>query len=221
MPVLLEIAVMFLLLEVHIWYFDRMGLVTLATRVFLIVLVIASWIFRKNTLHDLGILPENWRSHTSWTRMFVKDLFLITSLFFIFWLLVMCAGNYASPDLTIQKLLTGRFGRSVVFYYWGALAQQILMNGYFVNRLAAGMQNQKTAACATGVLFGLAHLPNPVLTPVTFIGGILSAYFFQRNKNVYVLALFHTLLAVTIKYALPHAWHHNLRVGPGFFSCCI
>lgn len=220
MPILLETAIMFLLLEIHIWYFDRMGVITFATRIFLILLVTASWLIRKDTLHNLGICPENWRSSASWMQMFTKDFFSIVNIFFVLWLLTMQISEYVLPDILFQKLLAKRFAMSVFLYYWGALAQQVFMNGYFVNRLASGFQNQKLTVFVTGILFGLVHLPNPVLTPVTFLGGMLSAYFFQRNKNVYLLALFHTLLAVTIKYFLPHAWHHNLRVGPGFFGCC-
>jgi membrane protease YdiL (CAAX protease family) len=132
----------------------------------------------------------------------------------------MQVSDYVLPDLIFGNLLAQRFALSVALYYWGALAQQVLMNGYFVNRLSYGLSHRTQVTFLTGILFSLVHLPNPVLTPMTFLGGMLSAYFFQRNKNVYLLALFHTILAVTIKYFLPHAWHHNLRVGPGFFGCC-
>jgi len=221
MPVLLEVAVMFLCLEIHIWYFDRMGTITLVTRLMLIFLVFASWKMRGNTLRDLGLVPENWRSLKSWSHMFMTDLLPIVNIFFLLWIIIMSISDYVLPDMLFQGVVAKRFITSILLYYWGALGQQILMNGYFVNRLTAGISHQKLNILCTGILFGLVHLPNPVLTPITALGGMLSAYFFQRNKNVYTLALFHTILAVSIKYFLPHAWHHNLRIGPGFFSCCM
>lgn len=119
---------------------------------------------------------------------------------------------FALPDLA------RRFAVSVLFYLGNALWQQILLNGYFYPRLnQAFCGNQEKAIIAVGALFALVHLPNPVLVPVTMLGGMLSAYFFQKTRNIYVLVIAHAILAVAVMYLLPESWHHHLRIGPGYF----
>ena len=104
-----------------------------------------------------------------------------------------------------------------------ALGQQLILNGYFADKIDLALQGRYSqnhsyleTALFTGLLFSLIHLPNPVLMPVTLIGGILSVYFFYRTQNIYLIAILHAALALSVKYSLPDSWHHNLRIGPGF-----
>jgi len=43
------------------------------------------------------------------------------------------------------------------------------------------------------------------------------AEIFARYRNIWVLALGQALVSTVIFVALPDAWHHRLRVGPGYW----
>src|SRR6267154_3026860 len=61
--------------------------------------------------------------------------------------------------------------KSWQYVIW-ALQQQFILQSIFFLRLEA-MMGSRRAVVATAFLFGLAHLPNPILTILSFFGGIL------------------------------------------------
>jgi hypothetical protein len=44
------------------------------------------------------------------------------------------------------------------------------------------------------------------------------AWLFGRNRNIIPLAVAQALIGSLAFWAFPVAWHHHLRVGPGYFS---
>jgi len=70
----------------------------------------------------------------------------------------------------------------------------------------------------TGLIFAACHWPNPVLVPLTLIGGTAMAWMFGRQRNIIPLAIGQAILGSLIFWAFPLAWHHHLRVGPGYYS---
>lgn len=137
--------------------------------------------------------------------------------FFAFGTAILVIAEFGNPKAFSLPGLAGRFAVSVLCYLGNALWQQVLLNGYFLPKLEQALQNKAKAIPAIGILFALVHLPNPVLVPVTMIGGMLSAYFFQKTRNIYVLIIAHAILAVSVMYLFPESWHHHLRIGPGYF----
>ena len=79
-------------------------------------------------------------------------------------------------------------------------------------------ENEWTSATLTGVIFAACHWPNPVLVPLTFVGGAAMAWLFGRHRNIIPLAIGQAILGSIIFWAFPIAWHHHLRVGPGFYG---
>jgi hypothetical protein len=203
-----EVALIVLLIQIRIWFFDRMGLITGVATAIPIALVFFSWHKRGDNWETLGIAPRNW----------TKDLAEIISVFFVFLTCVILISIKWNPGAFNQPDLSWKFSKLALLYFPWALLQQLWCNGYFVNRLQMVFRSSKATTFFTGLLFGLVHLPNPVLFVATLLGGMMSAHFFQRNRNLYFLALAHAILAVSIKYLLPDAWHHNLRIGPGYWS---
>jgi hypothetical protein len=106
--------------------------------------------------------------------------------------------------------------------YWGyalwSFVQQFLMQCFFLSRIARLLPGAKSAALATAVIFALAHLPNPILTPVTLLWGFAACLLFLHYRNLYPLAMAHAILGITVAIAIPGPVVHNMRVGLGYLT---
>lgn len=100
-----------------------------------------------------------------------------------------------------------------------ALIQQFAMQSCVANRLEVVCEKKWLAAFVTGSLFAIAHYPNPVLMPGTLILGSVGAYFFLSGRNLYLIAIAHSVLATATKYLIAYdLLKHSMRVGPGFWN---
>jgi hypothetical protein len=97
------------------------------------------------------------------------------------------------------------------------LLQQVALNSYLTNRLLETTQSRLRAALIAGIIFAALHWPNPVLVPLTGIGGTIMAWLFARERNILPLTLGQGILGTIVWWAFPVAWHHAMRVGPGFY----
>jgi membrane protease YdiL (CAAX protease family) len=106
--------------------------------------------------------------------------------------------------------------------YWAyavwTFVQQFLMQCFFLLRLLRLLPGPKSAAFAAAVLFALAHLPNPILAPVTLIWGFAACLIFLRYRNLYPLGMAHAIFGVTIAITIPGPVVHNMRVGLGYLT---
>ncbi len=97
-----------------------------------------------------------------------------------------------------------------------SFAQQFMLQGYFLFRLLHILERRESSALAAAGMFAAAHLPNPVLTPMTLVWGACACFVFLRFRNVYPLAMAHAILGITIAIAVPGPVVHNMRVGLGY-----
>jgi membrane protease YdiL (CAAX protease family) len=74
------------------------------------------------------------------------------------------------------------------------------------------------APFAAAFIFAAAHLPNPILTPITFLWGFAACLVFLRYRNLYPLALAHAILGITLAITIPGPVIHNMRVGLGYLT---
>jgi membrane protease YdiL (CAAX protease family) len=103
-------------------------------------------------------------------------------------------------------------------YIIWTFVQQLLMQCFFLSRLLRLIPNPKLAAVVTAVIFAVAHLPNPILAPVTLLWGLAACLLFLCYRNIYTLAIAHAILGVTLTITVPATVHHNMRVGLGYLT---
>jgi membrane protease YdiL (CAAX protease family) len=94
-----------------------------------------------------------------------------------------------------------------------ALAQQFLLQSFFFLRLEQLLRSGRRAVIGAALLFASAHVPNPVLVPVTLAGGLILSEAFRRHRNLYPLAVAHALVALCLAISIPEAVLHDMRVG--------
>jgi hypothetical protein len=106
--------------------------------------------------------------------------------------------------------------------YWGyalwAFVQQILLQDVFLRRLLIITGSPRRAAFLAALIFAVAHLPNPILTPITFAWGLISCLLFLHYRNIIPLAIAHAVFGITLAITLPSPLIRNMRVGLGYLE---
>lgn len=128
------------------------------------------------------------------------------------WVIGLLWGGWHRP---IGNLLVPRHFFTYMAF---CLLQQVGLNSYLTNRLAGAQVTPLCAMIFSAAIFAALHWPNPVLIPLTFIGGWAMAWLFLRERNIIPLAVWQGVLGTLVWWAFPVAWHHAMRVGPGFYA---
>lgn len=105
---------------------------------------------------------------------------------------------------------------NVVLSLVWAFAQQFLLQSFFFLHLEYLLRSGRRAVIAAALLFSSAHVPNPVLVPVTLVGGLILSEVFRRHRTLYPLALAHALVALALAISVPETVLHDMRVGLGY-----
>jgi len=150
------------------------------------------------------------------TRLGLRRTNLLRSLWIAILALVLAAALVliAVHEHTLHN--TSHF----VARYWGyalwAFVQQILLQDVFLRRLLILIPSPRAAALAAAIMFSLAHLPNPILVPITLLWGFLSCMLFLYYRNIIPLAIAHAAIGITLAITIPGPVIRNMRVGLGF-----
>lgn len=171
----------------------------------LLAIVLLSHVARRDSLRVLGLTSSELGASAQIVLPLVLAIYLPLVVYsFTRHLLV-----FAPPGK--QTLI------SFVRYGSWCLFQQYLTQSYFHHRVMCVIRNPHRSSLLVGLMFGAAHIPNPILVAVTTAGGFLFAEVFARHRNIWPLALAQAVGGVLVAAITPASLVHNMRVGPGYF----
>ncbi len=168
-------------------------------------MILASHVAHHDTLRSMGLLGSELRASAQIVLPIAAAVFV---------------------PLVIYGLLARRLVPATpsprAWFSLGAYAvwcavQQYLTQSYFHRRLMKVVRSPRVASSLIGLMFGAAHIPNPVLMGATAVGGFIFAEVFRRHPNIWPLALAQAVGGFLIAALTPAAVIHNMRVGPGYF----
>lgn len=202
----LTLADIFLFPAFILWFIWRLQFTARWTWMILAVWLLVSFLAHRDTPKTLG-----WRADNLWPA--TKQAILIIGAMILGLLLIglaLGAPRRLPPNLISVHRLWGYFAFCVL--------QQVALNSLLQNRMLEIVRRNWLASLFTGAIFAACHWPNPVLVPLTFVGGTAMAWMFGRVRNIIPLAIGQAILGSLIFWAFPLAWHHHLRVGPGYYG---
>jgi membrane protease YdiL (CAAX protease family) len=172
-----------------------------------LLLALAFMIFsqreRAETLHTIGFRADNFLP--ACRLLFLPTIAAVATILAVRWF--SGHGLFAAPWRTRLLLLP----------LW-ALFQQYALNGFINRRAQLALGAGPKSILLVAVVFAILHLPNPLLAISTFIGGLVWAAVYQRQPNLFALALSHTLVSLTLAMTVPPNLLNNLRVGFKYFG---
>ena len=167
----------------------------------------------------LGVALIVWRSFDGWQAMGFRVANFRRSLWIVAAALALAAAAIAvaarKRTLLLPDGALAFFATYCAYAVWTGV-QQFLLQGVFLLRFLRLIPRPGAAAFTASALFAVAHLPNPVLTPITFIWGFAACLLFLRYRNIYSLMIAHAILGITVAITIPGPLDHNMRVGLGY-----
>lgn len=102
-----------------------------------------------------------------------------------------------------------------------ALVQQYALQGFINRRAQLAVGPGLKSASIVGLVFCILHLPSLLLGVLALIGGFVWAKAYQREPNIFAVALSHTLVSMALSLSIPKDYANELRIGFKYFGMLI
>ena len=103
-------------------------------------------------------------------------------------------------------------------YFVFTFAQEFVLQSFFFVRIEDVLVSGRAPVLPAALLFSVAHLPNPVLVAATFLGAVFFCEAFRRYRTLYPIWLAHLVLGLAIAAAVPDSLTHQMKVGLAYLT---
>jgi membrane protease YdiL (CAAX protease family) len=158
---------------------------------------------RGETFSEIGFRTDNFLAAC---RLLLLPTAIVMAL-------IVTVGWLASHSMSLAPWRN----RFLLLPLW-ALFQQYVLNGFINRRAQLAFGKGPRSVLLVAFVFSLFHLPNPLLAILTFVGGLIWAAVYQRQPNLFALALSHALSSQTLALAISPKLLESLRVGFKYFG---
>jgi membrane protease YdiL (CAAX protease family) len=174
-----------------------------------LALIVNSQRIRGESLRDLGFTG----------RHFARTLKLLL------WPTLLAAAVFVSIGYSTGSIHRNTNFWATVFFLpiWG-MFQQYILQGFIYRRVrfllvdeTAPVERRKSrtnlAIIVSSAIFAFVHLPNPILTILTLIGGMVWSWIYERAPNLFALGLSHGLMSLMLMTTMPPWLLESMSVG--------
>lgn len=167
--------------------------------------VAAVLLARREDWKDLGL---GWRGS-------LRSLWLVAAALAVGGIAVAAAAGLHTLHDYSSSAHRPLWPRACGYLLW-AVVQQIVLQDVVLLRLLRLIRSRVWAVAIAAALFASAHLPNPLLVPLTIVWGALACWLFLRYRGIYTLGIAHAILGLAVALSFPNHIDHHMRVGWGY-----
>ncbi len=183
---LLELLILFLLIPISfVFSYNAIAKLSIGLTGFLYILIILLKVEKVKFQIAKNI---DWKSFWKSTLLKLFIIAIITSLYVYF---------TASKNLFVVVLNKPLLWILILLFYsiFSVYPQELLYRNYFFKRYKNLFKNEKMFLLINAFLFSLAHLlfKNILVLILTFIGGLLFAYTYNKTKSTFLVSIEHSI----------------------------
>jgi hypothetical protein len=110
--------------------------------------------------------------------------------------------------------------RILHYVVWAAI-QQFLVCVIVADRIERITGSSRMALLGAALIFSLLHTPNAMLMQLTFVGGLIWIWNWQRHRALLANIVAHAACGLLLASSLPKTWLHSAEVSARFFLASV